>query len=829
MQGPRQKLVVIGNGMAGARTIEEILERDRDRFEIVVFGDEPYGNYNRILLSNVLNGSHDAKAVFLNPLSWYAENDITLHAGVRVCAIDREARTVTGANGIVEPYDLLILATGSAPFVPPIPGTDKGGVFVFRTLDDCSRIADWAGGCHRAVVLGGGLLGLEAARGLMTHGAEVTVLEAAPHLMPQQLDAEAGAMLAKTMEGMGVQVVTDARTTEVLGNGHVEGVQLADGSTLDCELIVISCGIRANSELAHSCGLAVERGILVDDRMRTSDASIYAVGECAQHRGVVYGLVAPLYEQARVLADLLTHTNLNAEYTGSKSATKLKVMGVELASMGVTQPRDEHDEVISFAEPKRGIYKRLIIREGVLVGGILLGDTAKAQPLMHSFDRALPLPEERASLLFDMGTASSQMPMLEMPDDTQICNCNGVSKETIRKCVSSGKRNLKAVMEKTRAGTGCGSCKLLVRELVEWACEGQMDEDPSIHYYVPGVPLAKPELVEQILARGLKSVSSVFAAFAGGKDDPGSKPGLASLLKSLWHDQYEDERDSRFINDRVHANIQKDATFSVVPRMYGGITTPAELRRIADVADKYNVPMVKVTGGQRLDLLGVKKEDLPDMWRDLGMPSGHAYAKAFRTCKTCVGTEFCRYGVGDSTTLGIRIERRFQGIEFPHKVKTAVSGCPRNCAEATVKDIGVVAVEGGWEIYVGGAAGSRVRAADLLARVGTHDEAILLVGRFMQYYREHGKYLERAAGMIERLGIDHIRNVVVDDTQGIAARLDAAIQAAVDSYVDPWEEANEPVHPAQFRGQTIIPLDPIASAPGIPNEPNRRAPLVAAR
>ncbi len=398
--------------------------------------------------------------------------------------------------------------------------------------------------------------------------------------------------------------------------------------------------------------------------------------------------------------------------------------------------------------------------------------------------------------------------ILTMQDDAYVCTCNQVTKAKIIEVIGQGKTSVLSIGGCTKAGTGCGGCRSLVQQCIE-AFAGNAPVDPSAHWYVPGVPLAKPELVAQIKAKGLKSVSAVFDALAGGKDDPASKPGLASLLKSLWHDQYEDERDSRFINDRVHANIQKDATFSVVPRMYGGITTPEELRRIADVADKYHVPMVKVTGGQRLDLLGVKKEDLPAIWRDLGMPSGHAYTKAFRTCKTCVGTDFCRYGVGDSTALGIKIERRFQGIEFPHKVKTAVSGCPRNCAEATIKDIGVVAVEGGWEVVVGGAAGSRVRAADLLARVGTHEEALTLIGRFMQFYRENARYMERTPAFVERLGIEHIRDVVVNDTEGIAARLDAEIQAAVDAYIDPWQEALEPIHPAQFSGPTIIPLKPV--------------------
>jgi len=564
--------------------------------------------------------------------------------------------------------------------------------------------------------------------------------------------------------------------------------------------VVISTGIKPNAEIGHACGLTVERAIVTDNQMRSvDDPDIYVVGECAQHRGRVYGLVAPLWEMGQVLADHITGRNENAAYHGSKIATKLKVMGVELASMGVTEPADERDEVVTFAEPKRGTYKKLIIRDGILVGAMMLGDLNKVAYLMQAFDRGTPLPEERLSLLFDIGAPSTETTMLEMPDGAQVCNCNGVSKGQIRKCVEGGKRSLKMVMEATRAGLGCGSCKKLVQEVVEWAAEGQIEEDPSIHYYVPGVPLAKPALVQAIRERGLKSVSSVFDALAGGAEDLSSKMGLASLLKSLWGAEYEDERDARYINDRVHANIQKDKTFSVIPRIYGGVTSAAELRRIADVADKYAVPMVKITGGQRIDLLGISKENLPNVWKDLDMPSGHAYAKSFRTCKTCVGTDFCRYGVGDSTGLGIKIERRFQGVESPGKIKMATAGCPRNCSEAMVKDVGAVAVEGGrWEIYVGGAAGAHIRKGDVLCSVGSHDEVLAVMGRFMQYYIENAKYLERTYGFLERVGIDHIRAVVVEDSEGIGARLDAAMQATVEAYVDPWLEAYTPATANQF-------------------------------
>ncbi len=469
--------------------------------------------------------------------------------------------------------------------------------------------------------------------------------------------------------------------------------------------------------------------------------------------------------------------------------------------MGVTEPQDENDEVVHFAEFRNDRYKKLIIRDGKLVGAMLLGDTDKAAFLMQAFDRGSVLPEDRASLLFDIGSGAKAVSITEAPDETQVCNCNGVCKGTIVDAVKSGRRNLQLVMDKTRAATGCGSRHSQVQQLVEWACDGQVELYPTVHYYVPGVPLSKPELIAAIRANDLRSVSSVFDFLAGGAEDVGSKMGLSSLLKTIWGADYIDERDARFINDRVHANIQKDRTFSVIPRIMGGVTSADQLRRIADVADKYDVPMVKITGGQRIDLLGIKKEDLPEVWKDLDMPSGHAYAKAFRTCKTCVGTDFCRYGLGDSTGLGREIEQRFQGIESPGKLKLATAGCPRNCSEAYVKDIGAVAVEGGkWEIYVGGAAGAHVRKGDLLCVVDSHAEVLLYTGRFIQHYRENAKYLERTYGFVERIGIDAIRAVVIEDSEGIAARLDSDMQDSVDAYVDPWIEADRPHTANQFSG-----------------------------
>lgn len=810
----KQKLVVIGNGMAGARSVEEILARGgHELFEITMFGDEPYGNYNRILLSNVVNGSQDASEIFLNPLGWYEDNGIRLHAGERVVSIDRYSKTVTGANGTIECYDKLIIATGSRAFIPPIAnlftedGALREGAFAFRSLDDCTAIIKAAKQSRAAAVIGGGLLGLEAARGLLAYGCEVHVIHIAPALMNVQLDLPAAGMLKTTLESMGITVHLGAITASVLGDGRISGLRLKDDSEIQCDMLVVSTGIRPNSELARECGLTVERAIVVDNHMRSvDDPDIYVVGECAQHRGLVYGLVAPLWDQGKVLADHITGANVEASYHGSKLATKLKVMGVEVASMGIIEPERDTDEVVQFYEPRRGTYKKLIVRKGRLAGAIMMGDLSKVAYLMQAFDKNTPLPEERLSLLFDIGAPEKGKSLEELPAELQVCNCNGVSKRAIGACVAQGNRTPKAVMSATRAGMGCGSCKGLVTDLVEFFCGGALEEDPTIHYYVPCIPLTKPELIEAIRAQGLKSVSAVFRSLsADGQEDPASKPALASLLSVVWKGEYDDERDARFINDRVHGNIQKDGTFSVIPEMPGGICTPAELRRIADVAEKYRVPLLKLTGGQRIDLVGIPKEDLPAVWRDLAMPAGWAWGKSYRTCKSCIGIEYCRFGLGHSMNLAVQLERRFRGLDSPAKLKLATAGCPRNCSEAYVKDVGAVAVEGGkWEIYIGGAAGSEIRKGDLLCVVHTEAEVVRLAGRFIQYYRENAKFKERTYAFVPRMGLDRIRAIIVDDSEGIADRLDRAMEESAAATRDVWLERDAPRTANQFR--TALPV-----------------------
>jgi nitrite reductase (NADH) large subunit len=817
-----RQLVVVGNGMAGVRAVEEILARGGgDDFAITVFGDEPYGNYNRILLSNVLAGSDDPDEIYLNSLDWYTDNGIDLRAGVRVVRLDTYAHLVHADDGTAMRYDKLILATGSRSFFPPMKGlwaddkTLADGVFGFRTLDDTAAMIAEAANRTRAVVIGGGLLGLEAARGLQSRGLTVDVVHAASTLMNAQLDDLAGAILRKSVESLGIGVHTDKLTSEaVYSDGGLSGILFADGQRLDCDMLVIAAGIRPNVGLAARAGLQVERAIVTDDHMRSVDSDdVYVVGECAQHRGQVYGLVAPLWEQAKVLADHLTGVNIRSAYRGSRVATKLKVAGVDVAAMGVKAPEHPDDEFVQYSEPRHGVYKTVVIRAGKLVGATLIGDVSKVSFLTQAFDNGLPLPDERISLMFDIGTPAVSVGVAELADDAQVCNCNGVSKGALVDCVRAGTTSVAGAMAKTKAGKGCGSCKLLVRQVVEWAAEGAVTEDPSATWYVPGIPYDKPALITKIRELQLHSVSSVFAALAlDGKPDANSKMGLASLLEMLWADEFVDERDARFINDRVHANIQRDGTFSVVPQMKGGVTNAWQLRRIADVADKYAIPLIKLTGGQRIDLLGVRKEDLPAVWDDLDMPSGYAYGKSFRTVKTCVGSDFCRYGLGDSTALGIAIEERYQGLASPAKMKLAVTGCPRNCAEALCKDLGVVAVDGGrWEIYVGGAAGAHIRKGDLLATVDTAAEVMTLTGRFLQYYRENANWLERTYAFVPRVDIEQIRAIVVDDANGVAEQLDANMAKSVAAYRDPWHDGRNPVTEGQFR--TSLPLIPLPQVP----------------
>ena len=761
---------------------------------MTVFGDETHVNYNRIMLSSVLAGEKAADDIVINGRDWYQKHDIDLRVGVRIVDIDAAARTVTGNDGSVTPYDVLLLATGSNAFMPPIQGLDKDGVFAFRTLDDTRALLERSRKGTKAIVIGGGLLGLEAARGLQVQGCDVTVVHLMSTLMERQLDPDGGQYLLGKMEDLGVNVLLGRTTTAILGNGHVEGVALSDDGILEADLVVVAAGIRPNVELAVKAGLAVNRGVLVNDYMETSADDIFAVGECVEHRGVCYGLVAPLFEQGKVLAATMTG-NRGPTYTGTVPAAKLKIMGVDVFSAGDWS--EQNAEPVRYEDRALGVYKKLTVRDGKLAGVILVGDTGDSHRYMDWLRTDADISGQRKHLLFPPPAADAGGEVAAMPDGATICGCIGVTKGTIIQAIhEKGVNTMSQLKECTRASTSCGSCTSLCQDLLRAVAPEFEDEVKQV--ICACLPFAEDKLRDILRSQRLKSVQEVLEIYGNGIGCEVCKPALSYMLDMLWCGDHDEDRSARFINDRVHANIQKDGTFSVIPRIRGGVTSPDELRRIADVADKYQVPMVKITGSQRIDLLGVKKADLPAVWADLGMPSGQAYTKGVRMVKTCVGTEFCRFGTQDSTGAGVEMERRFEQLFTPHKVKMATVGCPRNCAEATVKDIGLIGQENGWQVVVGGAAGKSVRKADLLITVETTEQALEASELFFQYYRENANYLERTYDFVERLGIEKVRKETVYAPEPVRQALLDRLKKSKARATDAWLEGQTPKTATQF-------------------------------
>jgi len=791
----KERLVVIGNGMAGCRAVEEMLARDPARFDVTIFGAEPRVNYNRIMLSPVLAGEKAFEDIIINGEDWYAKNAIKLVSGDPVVAIDRASQTVVSRSGRVEPYDRLLIATGSDPFILPVPGHNLPGVVTFRDLDDVDKMLAAADRGGAAVVIGGGLLGLEAAHGLSLRGMKVTVVHLMPTLMERQLDEAAGYLLKTELERRGQTIVTGGDTAEILSHdGHVAGVRLKDGREFAADIVVMAVGIRPASTLAKAAGLEVDRGIIVDDHMVTSDPAIMAVGECVQHRGACYGLVAPLWEMCRALADAACETP--SGYEGSVTSTKLKVSGIDLFSAGDFSGGEGAEDIV-MRDAARGVYKRVVVKDNRLVGAVLYGDTADGNWYFDLLKKGEDISVIREALIFGQAFASGgalldpNAAVAALSDDAEICGCNGVSKARVIETIASGACSLDAVRSGCKASASCGSCTGLVESLLTLTLGGEVQSGPKT--LCKCTSFSHDDVRRLILEKNLRAIPSVMQELHWTTPDGCSwcRPALNYYLLCAWPGEYEDDQKSRFVNERLHANIQKDGTYSVVPRMWGGLTNPRELRAIADVVEKYNAPMVKVTGGQRLDIFGIKKEDLPAVWADLnaaGMVSGHAYGKSLRTVKTCVGSEWCRFGTQDSTGLGVKIERMTWGSWMPHKFKIAVSGCPRNCAEATIKDFGIVCVDSGYELHVGGNGGIKVRATDLLCKVATEQEAMDVCAAFIQLYREQAHYLERTAPWIERVGLDHVKAGLFDDpgsVQRLAARFRHSQTFCQD---DPWAE-----------------------------------------
>ena len=799
---PRQKLklVMVGNGMAGVRALEELIALAPDLYDITVFGAEPHPNYNRILLSPVLAGEQTLDDIVLNDWAWYKDHGITLHAGFQVTQVDRVRRKVTATNAqgesVQSGYDRLILATGSNPFILPIPGHQLPGVLAYRDIADTQGMIDAAAQYRHAVVIGGGLLGLEAANGLMKRGMQVTVVHAADWLMERQLDKVAGQMLQASLQARGMQFRMAAHTAalEAGDDGRVAKVTFKQGDPLPADLVVMAVGIRPNTALAESMGLHVNRGIVVTDTLQTvTDPRIWAVGECAAHRGIAYGLVAPLFEQGKVLANHLAELGI-ARYLGSQTSTKLKVTGIDLFSAGNFTGGEGCEEIV-MSDPSGGVYKKLVLQDNRLIGACLYGDTVDGSWYFKLLREGRNVSELRDKLMFgesnigDVGH-QGQSKAVAMKDSDEVCGCNGVSKGSICKAIQDkGLFTLDEVRKHTKASASCGSCTGLVEQILMFTAGGDYSATPKLKPICGCTAHGHQAVRDAIREHKLLSVGQVFK-FLEWRTPNGCascRPAVNYYLISTWPKLAQDDPQSRFINERSHANIQKDGTYSVIPRMWGGETTAAELRRIADVVDKYQIPTVKVTGGQRIDLLGVKKEDLINVWRDIGMPSGHAYAKALRTVKTCVGSEWCRMGTQDSTQMGKDLEKAMWRMYAPHKVKFAVSGCPRNCAEAGIKDVGIIGVDSGWEMYIGGNGGIKTEVAEFFVKVKTAEEVLEYTGAFMQLYREEGWYLERTVHYLHRVGMDHIKKKVLDDAANRQA-LWARLQHALEGEPDPWFE-----------------------------------------
>jgi len=807
-----ERLVIIGNGMAPGRMLEHLLEAAPDRYQVTIFNAEPRVNYDRIMLSPVLSGEKAFEEIVIHGDGWYIKHGITLYKGHKIVAIDRAAKTVTSDQGVTEPYDTLVVATGSVPFIIPVPGKDLPGVLTYRDLDDVNAMLLAAQSRAKAVVIGGGLLGLEAAAGLKEQGMDVTVLHVMPTLMERQLDPAAGYLLQRAVEARGIKVITKANTKAIVGDGRVEGVELADGTIIPATLVVMAVGIRPNAAIAKDAGIDTNRGIVVDHGMRTSDPDILALGECAEVGGQVYGLVAPLYEMARVAASHLAGDE-TAGFVHSDTPTKLKVTGIDLYSLGDFADGDDREEIV-LRDAAAGIYKRLVLKDNRVIGTVLYGETGDGAWFNDLKKKQTDISEMRDTLIFGQayqgGSPLDPMAAVAaLADDAEICGCNGVCKGKITGTITEkGLTSLDDVRAHTKASASCGSCTGLVEQLMSLTL-GDSYNPTAVQPMCKCTELGHDDVRRLIKAKGLKTIPEVMQELQW-KTSCGCakcRPALNYYLVCDWPDEYADDYQSRFINERVHANIQKDGTYSVVPRMWGGVTNANELRAIADVVDKFEIPLVKVTGGQRIDMLGIRKEDLPEVWSDLGKAgfvSGHAYAKGLRTVKTCVGSDWCRFGTQDSTGLGIRIEKFMWGSWTPAKLKMGVSGCPRNCAEATCKDIGVICVDSGFEIHFAGAAGLDIKGTEVLGLVKSEDEALEVIVALTQMYREQGRYLERIYKWAKRVGVAEIKRQILDDAEKRKAYYERFVFSQKFAQVDPWSERVSGKDKHEFRPMASV-------------------------
>lgn len=794
------KIVIIGNGMVGHKCCEKLLARDEaKKFSITIFGEETRPAYDRVHLSEFFSGK-SADDLSLAPAQWYSDNQVRLHLGDPVQSIDPKHKTVHSHKGLTESYDYLILATGSSAFVPAIPGVDKQGVFIYRTIEDLELISEYAKKAGSAAVIGGGLLGLEAAKALLDLNIKDThIIEFSPRLMPRQIDEAGSAILQSKLESLGLNIHTNKNTTAITGGDCISGMKFSDDSEIAVDMLVISAGIKPRDELARLAGLETgpRGGIVVNEYMQTSDSSIFAIGECALYKGMIYGLVAPGYEMADVVAHNLTGGDKS--FSGFDMSTKLKLIGVDVASFGDPFVQPASCRSVVFQDNAKGIYKKIsITTDGkYLLGGILIGDAEAYNMLLQTTKNKLVLPPNPEELMLGTrgGAQTEGGGVSGLPDEALICSCESVSKAAICNSVTDGCETVEAIKKCTRAGTGCGGCIPMVKDLMLHTLKSQGKYIRNIvceHF-----SYSRQELYDLIRLKQLKSYDDVLNAIGKGDGCEVCKPAVSSILASLWNEMIlkkgnDTAQDS---NDRYLANIQKGGTYSIVPRIPGGEITPDKLIVIGQVAKKYHL-YTKITGGQRIDLFGAHLNDLPEIWKELieaGFESGHAYGKALRTVKSCVGSTWCRFGLHDSVSFAIRIEERYRGLRAPHKIKSAVSGCIRECAEAQSKDFGIIATEKGWNLYVCGNGGSKPQHALLLATDLNEETCIRYIDRFLMFYIKTADPLTRTATWLNKMegGIDYLRNVVVNDSLGIAAELESQMQALVDAYKCEWKEVVE--------------------------------------
>lgn len=785
--------------MVGYKFCEKLIGKGRPDFEITVFGEEMRPAYDRVHLSEYFSGKTADDLSLASP-QWYRDNGVKLHLGDPVRSVDRKAKEVHSYNGHIVSYDYLILATGSAAFVPAIPGVEKEGVFIYRTIEDLEMMCSYAKKAQKGAVIGGGLLGLEAAKAMLDLGLSDThVIEFAPRLMPRQIDEAGAKILQCKLQSLGLKIHTAATTTEIIGNQQIEAMRFADDTILDVDMLVISAGIKPRDELAKACGLEVgpRGGVVVDDRLQTTDENIFAIGECALHKGMIYGLVAPGYEMADVVVANLTG---NAKvFTGFDMSTKLKLIGVDVASFGDPFIQTKETRTVVVEDGHKGIYKRINISEDGknLLGGILVGEASAYNMLLQTCKNNVVLPPNPEDLILGArtGEGDSGAGITGLPDDAMICSCENVSKGDICNAVNSGCETVDAIKKCTKAGTGCGGCVPMLKDLMVHTMKSQGKYIRNVlceHF-----DYARQELFDLIKVKELKSYDAVLDTLGRGDGCEICKPAIASILASLWNEMIlkkgnDTAQDS---NDRYLANIQKGGTYSVVPRIPGGEITPEKLIVIGQIAKKYKL-YTKITGGQRIDMFGAHLNDLPAIWEELigaGFESGHAYGKALRTVKSCVGSTWCRFGLHDSVSFAIRVEERYRGLRAPHKIKSAVSGCIRECAEAQSKDFGIIATEKGWNLYVCGNGGSKPQHALLLAQDLDDETCIQYIDRFLMFYIKTADPLARTATWLNKMegGIDYLRNVVVNDSLGLAQSLEAEMQSLVDNYKCEWKEVVE--------------------------------------